>query len=742
MYQVTSRNLMKKLFVITVGLVGSAIICPASVPVALSSSYNVMDGITKDGTTFSGSSGLDGGGAALSANLLEPSQVFAGIRFNLGPANALDAVSSTTISLPHQKFSTLALLATAVQGNQTDQTFTVNYVDGTSKIVTQSLSDWYTPQNYSGEFMAVDTPHRNRSNGSTDERPFHLYAYLLGLDNSKALASLTLPANRNVVVLAVSLSVTPVSANPQSVSLQPYFNQLGITTDGTPFTGGLSGLLETSTYAFSAQVLGTSQTFDTLPFTFGAPNKPNVVSSTGQTIALPQNRYTILGLLATSVGTVAKSETFKIQYTDGTSSALTHSFGSLEYPSVQIPGQTVVVQSPYLNNYDGKKIQATAGLYGYTFILNETKMVESIVLPNDSDIKIFAITLSPVSPKSPPSSACGTANGVLYNRVYSSTLSTWCVDASFWPANQAAISRFFSYGDAVIAQDIKLFKNQPQGLPFVFQVSKPTGFASTGTDFGPLGDTVTGDAFSNSYTDPVTHQTIPGFWGYLLTLHESVNVFTGLVSGGWPTDWWADHRSPFPNAMDEEFMRSIGKAQNNPTLLAAADAHHERFADPKQPGYDAETAMFVNFYNQFGGFPPFATTFQLVQEDGLEWETVNPGSPGNQNHGERLSEYVIAYLQLGFHTTSDLTPTFIAAGVGTKDPAIPAYTPLAANVEAIANAHCSIEAARGAGVDVSAQLSALQHGDFQNAKATGGTAATCPSECSVKAGQCVAPWSK
>jgi hypothetical protein len=26
-----------------------------------------------------------------------------------------------------------------------------------------------------------------------------------------------------------------------------------------------------------------------------------------------------------------------------------------------------------------------------------------------------------------------------------------------------------------------------------------------------------------------------------------VNLSTGaLASGGWPMDWWADHRSPFP----------------------------------------------------------------------------------------------------------------------------------------------------------------------------------------------------
>ena len=41
--------------------------------------------------------------------------------------------------------------ATGVNGNQANQTFTVNYSDGTSTSFTQSLSDWFTPQNYAGE---------------------------------------------------------------------------------------------------------------------------------------------------------------------------------------------------------------------------------------------------------------------------------------------------------------------------------------------------------------------------------------------------------------------------------------------------------------------------------------------------------------------------------------------------------------------------------------------------------------
>ena len=53
--------------------------------------------------------------------------------------------------------------------------------------------------------MAVNMPYRLRGDGSKDGRRFHLYGYSFALDRSKEVSSVTLPANRNVVVLAVTL---------------------------------------------------------------------------------------------------------------------------------------------------------------------------------------------------------------------------------------------------------------------------------------------------------------------------------------------------------------------------------------------------------------------------------------------------------------------------------------------------------------------------------------------------------
>ena len=98
------------------------------------------------------------------------------------------------------------LLGTGIQGNQTSQTFTVNYTDGTSSQFVQSFSDWFTPQKYPRRvWKALPWPTEIFSNGTKDRRTFNLYAYRFVLNPTKVVESITLPNNPNVVVLAATL---------------------------------------------------------------------------------------------------------------------------------------------------------------------------------------------------------------------------------------------------------------------------------------------------------------------------------------------------------------------------------------------------------------------------------------------------------------------------------------------------------------------------------------------------------
>jgi hypothetical protein len=176
----------------------------ATAVVDLSPAYNVP-GMAVDNLPFTGG-GLDTGGRSYSGTLLGASQSIGGTMFAIGPMGLPDSVSGQTVALPAGEFTQLKMLATGLNGNQTGQKFTITYADGSTTVWTQSLSDWFTPQNYAGETQAMKMNYRDNSTGTTDGELFYLYDYSFVLNNAKIVKSITLPANRNVVAIAITLT--------------------------------------------------------------------------------------------------------------------------------------------------------------------------------------------------------------------------------------------------------------------------------------------------------------------------------------------------------------------------------------------------------------------------------------------------------------------------------------------------------------------------------------------------------
>ncbi len=176
---------------------------PANQSVNLAAAFNRL-GIATDGSTFTG--GADGKGAALSANLLGPSLTLGSVNYTIGAAGRANVVQAQgqTLALPAGSFSTLNMLAIGVNGNQAQQTFVVHYTDGSSQTIVQSVSDWFTSQNYAGETTALTMAYRDGGNGGRDSRTFHVYAYSFALNSSKAISSVTLPNNGNVDIIAMT----------------------------------------------------------------------------------------------------------------------------------------------------------------------------------------------------------------------------------------------------------------------------------------------------------------------------------------------------------------------------------------------------------------------------------------------------------------------------------------------------------------------------------------------------------
>jgi len=186
--------------------------------VDLSGQYN-LTGIVGDGTGFSG--GLDGQGNALSETEVGTTLSWNGVGFSLaltGSTNVIQA-HGQSISLPSSSYSTVDVLATSVNGNQANQTFTITYTDGTTQTVTQSISDWAMPQSYSGESIALSTSYRDTAKGGRTSSTFDVYGYSFTVDSSKTIASITLPDNRNVDVLAITVVDSVSSASNLTVTV-------------------------------------------------------------------------------------------------------------------------------------------------------------------------------------------------------------------------------------------------------------------------------------------------------------------------------------------------------------------------------------------------------------------------------------------------------------------------------------------------------------------------------------------
>jgi serine/threonine protein kinase len=172
--------------------------------VDLSAVYNER-GIYTDGTKFESEYSLDRVGYAFPAEVLTSAKAWDGVTFSLGRANRPNAVTSRTVELPPGKYDGLKMLAVGVNGAQESETFTVSYSDGASTDLHQSVSDWYTPENYRGEFEVTSTPYRLSGGGERDNRTFHVYGYSFPLDRKKRVQSFTLPANRHVLVFGLTL---------------------------------------------------------------------------------------------------------------------------------------------------------------------------------------------------------------------------------------------------------------------------------------------------------------------------------------------------------------------------------------------------------------------------------------------------------------------------------------------------------------------------------------------------------
>jgi hypothetical protein len=277
------------------------------------------------------------------------------------------------------------MLATAVQGNQTSATFVVHYTDGTTSSFIQSLSDWFTPQNYMGETVVNAMAYRDLSSGAKDNRTFNLYGYAFDLNDTKTVSSVTVPNDNNIKVLGFTLT------SGVSVPLSTSFNRSnGRVADGTTFTGGL----DTLGYAYSANLLASPVYWLGLSFNLGPANASDVISGAGQTVNLTSGKFSMLYLLGTAVNGNQTAQSFTVHYSDGSTVAYSVSLSDWFTPQ-NYSGESIVATMSHRDVSNGTTGSGPCYIYSYGLITENTKTITSITLPNNANVEILSITLSP-----------------------------------------------------------------------------------------------------------------------------------------------------------------------------------------------------------------------------------------------------------------------------------------------------------------------------------------------------------
>ena len=222
-----------------------------------------------------------------------------------------------------------------------------------------------------------------------------------------------------------------------------------------------------------------------------------------------------------------------------------------------------------------------------------------------------------------------------YQMIHEGRHWTWFARADQFKQHKADIAALYDYADKAFDKLCESWGIKPPRDKYTLLVIARTGggFATgniseaqaiTGKESPGIGCSY--DAFFGSANG------IKAYWAHILITHEMVNLFTGqVVSGGWPVDWWANHRSPFPlmTAVEIEY-----------SLVPQMAVFHER-----QGREDPLVVMFLRLKDQFG-WAMFRKAFRTAIDDGIQWDRfgANPSS--------LRTAYVAAYLQVVHPKTS------------------------------------------------------------------------------------------
>jgi hypothetical protein len=237
----------------------------------------------------------------------------------------------------------------------------------------------------------------------------------------------------------------------------------------------------------------------------------------------------------------------------------------------------------------------------------------------------FAIVLAVLS-----TATLARAQSPHYQKIHEGRHWTWYARQDQFRTHKADIAAVYDYADKAFDRLCEAWGFKPPHERYTLLVMADPGGGFAAGDISEV-RAITGkkspgigcayDAFSG------TANGIKAYWAHILITHEMVNLFTGeVVSGGWPVDWWANHRSPFP------LMTAV---QIEYALVPQMAVFHDQ-----EGRNDPLVRMFQQLKDQFG-WVLFRKAFRTAIEDGIQWDALGA------NPSALRTAYVAAYLQIG-----------------------------------------------------------------------------------------------
>ena len=344
------------------------------------------------------------------------------------------------------------------------------------------------------------------------------------------------PINYGTPLSSTQLDAYAVTASGvTSVPLSIYYRTSAFFTDGVVYqVGGF----DNNGNSYSAKQLGTSLGWNGITFPLGPPSVPNSVTST--TIGLPAGKFALLSFIGAAVNGAQTGQTFTVNYTDGTSTSAQISLSSWTQ-SNNYAGESIVITTNMDDTASGGQVAGLFNVYGYQIALDSTKTVKNIVLPNNLNVVVLAMSLS--------ASAAATTN-VPGTYVYTP------VSGTILPAGTQALSVTFTPSDSTdnypANKTVYLTVNKQ---PLVVTANSET--AVYGTTIPPYTYTMTGfingdtqktavtgsPSLTTSPASPTTANTysIVAANGSLASTNYSFTFVNGLltITKATPTVTWA-----------------------------------------------------------------------------------------------------------------------------------------------------------------------------------------------------------